>query len=99
MPPNLQQEVHAIVVQTRTRSGWPATRTLLALGVSRRSYYRWLKEEAWSKAVPVAKPVQPYEALPAEKAAVLELFCFIRSGTNRDHSVETVSIAGNGNLG
>jgi transposase InsO family protein len=72
LPPNLQQEVHAIVVQTRTRSGWPATRTLLALGVSRRSYYRWLKEEAWSKAVPVAKPVQPYEALPAEKAAVLE---------------------------
>lgn len=60
-----------MVVQTRTRSGWPATRTLRALGVSRRSYYRWLKAEAWSKGSPVSKPVQPYEALPAEKAAVL----------------------------
>jgi putative transposase len=71
LPPALQREVHAIVVQTRTRSGWPATRTLLALGVSRRSYCRWLKEEAWLQASPVSKPVQPYEALPSEKQAVV----------------------------
>ena len=73
MPPALQQRVHAEVVQTRTRSGWPAKRTLAALGIPRRTYYRWLKEEAWAKALPEepVKPVQPYEALPEEKQAVL----------------------------
>jgi putative transposase len=64
--------VHAIVEQTRTRSGWPAVKTLVALGVSRRSYYRWLKEEAWSKTSPARPPVRPYEALPAERQAVLD---------------------------
>ena len=34
MPPRLQREVHAIVEQTRVRSGWPVTRTLVALGVA-----------------------------------------------------------------
>ena len=52
MPSSLQKEVHAIVEQTRVRSGWPATRTLVALGVSRRSYYRWLKSESWTKPSP-----------------------------------------------
>jgi len=48
-------------------------RTLQALGISRRSYYRWLKEEAWAQALPVepVRPVQMYEALPEEKEAVL----------------------------
>jgi transposase InsO family protein len=43
------------------------------LGIPRRSYYRWLREEAWARARPAepVKPVQPYEALPAEKEAVL----------------------------
>lgn len=61
------------MAQTRQRSGWSAKRTLAALGIPRRSYYRWLKEEAWSKALPAepVKPVQPYEALAEEKAAVL----------------------------
>jgi putative transposase len=60
-------------VRTRQRSGWPAQRTLSALGISRRSYYRWLKEEAWAKALPAVRvaPVQLYEALPEEKEAVL----------------------------
>jgi len=69
----LQQRVHEEVQQARRRSGWPAKRTLAALGVARRTYYRWLKEEAWARvlvAEPV-KPVQPYEALAEEKAAVL----------------------------
>ena len=35
--------------QTKERSGWSAKRTLAALGISRGSYYRWLKEEAWAK--------------------------------------------------
>ena len=46
----------------------------MALGISRRSYYRWLKEEAWARALPAApaRSVQPYEALPEEKEAVLD---------------------------
>jgi transposase InsO family protein len=64
--------VHEEVEQTKRRSGWPAKRTLAALGISRRSYYRWLKEEAWAKdrpAAPIA-PVPPYEALVEEKEVV-----------------------------
>jgi putative transposase len=62
------------VQQTRQRSGWSAKRILAALGVARRSYYRWLKEEAWAKeqtggAIP---PVSPYEALPQEKQTVID---------------------------
>jgi putative transposase len=60
------------VEQTRERSGWPAKRTLAALGISRGTYYRWLKEEAWAKEKAPASPVQPYEALPEERAAVLK---------------------------
>jgi putative transposase len=61
------------VEQTRQRSGWPAKKTLAALGIARRSYYRWLREEAWARALPAepVKPVQPFEALPQEKEAVL----------------------------
>jgi transposase InsO family protein len=46
---------------------------LAALGIPRRTYYRWLKEEAWARALPAApaKPVQPYEALAEEKEAVV----------------------------
>lgn len=73
MPPELQQRVHGEVQRTKQRSGWSAGRTLAALGVSRTTYYRWLREEAWAKPKPaVSKPVQPFEALPEEKAAVRE---------------------------
>lgn len=64
--------MHAEVQKAQERSGWSARRTLAALGIARRSYYRWLKEEAWARAAP-SKPVklvQPYEALAAEKAKV-----------------------------
>jgi putative transposase len=62
------------VEQTRQRSGWPAKKTLAVLGIPRRTYYRWLREEAWARALPAepVKPVQPYEALPEEKQAVLD---------------------------
>ena len=65
--------MHALVKQTKARSGWPAKKTLAALGIARRSYYRWLREEKWAKelAEPPPRPVQVYEALPEEKAAVL----------------------------
>jgi transposase InsO family protein len=73
LPPPLQKEVQATVAETKARSGWPAKKTLSALGVAPRSYYRWLKEEKWSRVLPPlpVKPVQPYEALPEEKAAVI----------------------------
>ncbi len=59
---------------TKRRSGWPAGKTLAALGVSRRTYYRWVREKAWAKTSPAEpiRPVQPYEALPEEKATVRE---------------------------
>lgn len=71
MPPELQREVHVTVQATQRRSGWSTRRVLGALGVSRASYYRWLREEAWAKAPTQEGPVQVYEALPEERAAVL----------------------------
>jgi hypothetical protein len=73
LPPALQQRVHEEVLQAKRRSGWPARRTLAALGIARRSYYRWLKEEAWAKDWPTepSLPVSPCEALSEEKQAVL----------------------------
>jgi len=47
----LQKRVHEEVEQARRRSGWSAKRTLAALGIPRRTYYRWLQEEAWAKAL------------------------------------------------
>jgi transposase InsO family protein len=74
LPPELQKRVHEEVQQACQRSGWPAKKTLAALGIPRRTYYRWLKEEAWARALPVepVEPVQPYEALAEEKQAVLD---------------------------
>jgi putative transposase len=73
LPAALQKRVHEEVLQAKRRSGWPARRTLAALGIARRSYYRWLKEEAWAKDRPTepSPPVSPYEALSEEKQAVL----------------------------
>jgi putative transposase len=74
VPPELQRRVHEEVERARQRSGWTAKRTLAALGIPRRTYYRWLREEAWARALPEqpVRPVQPYEALPEEKQAVLD---------------------------
>jgi putative transposase len=61
---------------TKRRSGWPVERTLSALGVSRTTYYRWQRAASLRVAeelsVPPPPPIQPYEALPEEKAAVIE---------------------------
>ncbi len=69
----MQQRVHEVVQQARQRSGWRVRKILAALGVTRSSYYRWLREEAWARALPAepVRPVQPYEALAEERAAVL----------------------------
>jgi hypothetical protein len=75
MPPELQQRVQEEVELTKRRSGWPVERTLSALGVSRTTYYRWLRVVALrvgeGLSEPPPQPVQPYEALPEEKAAVV----------------------------
>ena len=72
MPAELQREVHAVVCQTKHRSGWPARRILKQLGVSPASYYRWRKESQQVKRLPPepARPVQAYEATDEEKRAV-----------------------------
>jgi putative transposase len=76
MPPELQERVQEEVELSKRRSGWPVERTLSALGVSRTTYYRWQRavsvrvEEGHTG--PPPQPVQPYEALPEEKAAVKE---------------------------
>jgi transposase InsO family protein len=69
-------QVHRIVQETKQRSRWPARRTLTALGIPARSYYRWLREAAWVKqrSAPL-RPVQAYEALEAEKEAVRAYAC------------------------
>jgi transposase InsO family protein len=71
LPRALQERVHAEVVLTRKRSGWPAKRTLAALDIAPRSYYRWRKERSWERA-PAPKPAPPYEATAEEKRVVLE---------------------------
>jgi putative transposase len=59
------------VKQTKRRSGWSVNQTLKALGISRASYYRWLREEAWAQERKEAvRLIQPYEALPAERETV-----------------------------
>jgi putative transposase len=72
LPAELQQQVHAVVEETKQRSGWPARRTLQQLGVSRASYYRWRKEARQAKLLPPepARPVQAYEATEDEKRLV-----------------------------
>jgi hypothetical protein len=37
--------VHQEVDQSKRRSGWPVKRSLAALGIAQRSYYRWLKSD------------------------------------------------------
>lgn len=61
VPPELRRRVHEEVERARRRSGWPAKRTLAALGIARGTYYRWLRAESWARALPAepVKPVQP----------------------------------------
>jgi putative transposase len=68
----LQQQVQRTVEQTKARSGWPARRTLEALGIGRGTYYRWLKQAAWTKEPRGAgRPLQLFEALAEEREVVL----------------------------
>ena len=47
--------------------------SLRHLGVARGTYYRWKKERSWERVtVEAVSPVQAFEALPEEKAAVVK---------------------------
>lgn len=49
----------------------PVRQSLKILGVPYGSYYRWKRDEAWKReTTPPIHPVQVFEALPEEKAAV-----------------------------
>ncbi|NJO83710.1 MAG: transposase [Blastochloris sp.] len=71
LPSELQRAVHAEVVKTKERSGWPVKRTLRCLGVSPASYYRWRKEAEQKREVEsCTRQVRVYEATSAEQEAV-----------------------------
>lgn len=72
LPTELQQQVVAEVNQALSRGPLNTSDVLKHLGLSRSSYFRWKKEEAWKRerTAPV-KPVQAFEALPEEKQAVV----------------------------
>ncbi len=73
LPPELQQQVIGAVEQAKTRSQMSIEQSLIALGISRASFYRWKREEAWlHPASEPVKPVQAFEALAEEKQAVRE---------------------------
>ena len=59
-----------IVAHTRQRSGWPAQRTLAALGVPRSVYYDWRRRASLQDRPGV--PCRVYELLPEERAAICD---------------------------
>lgn len=76
MPMELRDCVHKEVEATRQRSGWPAGRTLSALGVSRSSYYRWRRAVGEQSPPGAAASQSPgsgsvYEVLDREREAVV----------------------------
>ena len=67
----MRERVHQEVVRAKRRSGWPVQRTLAALGVAPRSYYRWRRPPAGEQPA-ATRPVPPYEATAAEEGTVLD---------------------------
>lgn len=74
LPAELQQEVNTIVQRTRTRSRWPARRTLTALGIAPASYYRWRKRAPAAQEEAPARATRSsyYALLPAERQAIVD---------------------------
>lgn len=68
IPAETKAAVLRLVAQAKERSGWPAYRTLAALGVPRSVYYGWKARE--SLVDRVGKPCRAYEVLPYERAAI-----------------------------
>jgi transposase InsO family protein len=72
LPRELQQEVIALVRQTKQRSGWPAGRTLKVLEVSRSSYQRWLGTDPQAATAPRSAPGPLFEVLASERQAIVD---------------------------
>lgn len=70
MPAQTKAAVMQIVAHTKQRSGWPAYRTLAALGVPRSVYYAWKVRESLEDRA--GKPCRVYEVLPEERRAICE---------------------------
>jgi len=67
-PAESKAAVMQIVAQTKERSGWPAHRTLAALGVPRSVYYGWRRRECLQDRP--GMPCRVYEVLPEERSAI-----------------------------
>jgi putative transposase len=72
VPPELQREVVAMVEQTRQRSGWPASRALKVLEISRSTYQRWRKTAPLPIPPPRSSPGCLFELLPSEETVIRE---------------------------
>jgi putative transposase len=71
LPRELQQEVMALVRQTKKRSGWPASRTLKVLAIPLSSYQRWRVADPQIPAKPRSSPGPLFEVLPSERQAIV----------------------------
>ncbi len=73
MPQELQQEVVALVRQTKRRSGWTVMEALAVLGISRSTYQRWRQaSRQHAPAKPRSTPDNLYALLPSEKQAIID---------------------------
>ena len=73
MPKELQEEVVALVAETKKRSGWPIHRTLNVLEISPSTYHRWRRSAPLAAtAKPRSAPGNLYELLPSEKQAIID---------------------------
>jgi hypothetical protein len=60
-------------------SGWPAKRTLAALGIPQGTYYRWLKEESWAKEKTPVRPARFWREFRVHIREALVSFVQLRS--------------------
>ncbi|MCP4548687.1 MAG: hypothetical protein GY835_19695 [bacterium] len=73
MPTELQEEVIALVAETKQRSGWPIRQTLEVLEISRSTYQRWRRTDPCARSSPPrSSPGNLYALLPLERRAILD---------------------------
>jgi transposase InsO family protein len=68
VPAESKAAVMQMVELTKMRSGWPAQRTLAALGVPRSVFYGWQRRSSLQDRP--GMPCRAYEVLPEERAAI-----------------------------
>lgn len=73
VPAELQQEVIALVAQSKDRSGWTVKRTLAVLEISRSTYQRWRRRAPLAASSrPRSSPGNLFEVLPSERQVIIE---------------------------